>query len=118
MAFPHHTVITGIGIVSPLGASVSKFWERLLKGPAGIAPVTRFDASRFSCRLAAEVNDADLKIVDGPYAHEIGRMDRFVQYALAAADDALADSGIMSQGKGLPDGSLFIGVGMGGLPHI
>lgn len=118
MAVPYQVVITGVGLVSPLGRSVSDFWKGLVNRQSGIRPLTRFDASRFSCRLAAEIDHADLHIAEGPYAHEIKRMDRFIQYALAAADDASVKSGIMSQGEWPPDGSLFIGVGTGGLPHM
>lgn len=112
------TVITGVGIVSPLGASVSDYWERLLKGHVGIKLLTRFDPNRFFSRLAAEIEDSFVNIKDGPYSHEINRMDRFVRFAVSAADDALCDSGIESAVGNLSDGSLFIGVGMGGLPNI
>lgn len=110
--------ITGIGVISPLGATSAENWERLIAGHSGVGPVKRFDASRFSCRLAAEVVDGEWGVSEVPYAHELKRMDRFVQYALAAASHAFADSGILSDGACPPDGGVFIGVGTGGLPHL
>jgi 3-oxoacyl-[acyl-carrier-protein] synthase II len=118
MSAPHQVCITGTGVISPLGASVPEIWKRLLAGCSGIGPLRRFDASRFSCRLAAEIVDADLDFADSPYAHEMKRMDRFVQYAVAAAKDAVSSSGLMPQGTCPPDGGIFIGVGTGGLPHL
>jgi 3-oxoacyl-[acyl-carrier-protein] synthase II len=68
--------------------------------------------------LAAEVEDNYLKVEEGPFAHEIKRMDRFVRYALLAAEGAVADSGIQSTANAGDKAGLYIGVGMGGLPHI
>ncbi len=118
MSVPQQVCITGTGVVSPLGASVPGIWSRLLAGCSAIGPLRRFDASRFSCQLAAEVVDADLDFGDAPYAHEMKRMDRFVQYAAAAARDAFASSGLLAEGACPPDGGVFIGVGTGGLPHL
>jgi len=111
-------VITGVGIVSPLGVCPGKYWESLKNGQSGIGPLTRFDGSRFSCRLAAEVEDNYLKVKEGPFAHEVKRMDRFVRYALLAAEGAVADSGIQAAANTGDKAGLYIGVGMGGLPHI
>ena len=112
-------VITGIGVVSPLGNSRRAFTDRLYAGRSGVGPVTRFDARSFKCRLAAEADDEGLATaVRGPFSHEIARMDRFAQYALIAARDACGESGIAANGGLPPDGAVFMGVGLGGLPHI
>ena len=111
-------LITGIGVVSPIGNQPDRFWERMRYGCSGVGPVTRFDAERFSCRLAAEVVFEDPHPAKGRYAHEIRRMDRFVQYALAASRSALGDSGLRDAGGGTSGGGVFVGLGMGGLPHI
>ncbi len=108
-------VITGAGLVSPLGGSPRLFWERLLAGASGIGTLTRFPNERFACRLAAQVDDGELPPAIGPYAHELKRMDRFVRYAVAAAGDALEESRILETST---DGAAFIGVGMGGLPNM
>lgn len=111
-------VITGVGVVSPLGHSRDLFGERLFAGVSAVGPVTRFDASRFYCRLAAEVDDDGLMAASGPYSHEIERMDRFIRYALVASRAAIADSGISAGGELPESGGVYMGVGMGGLPHI
>ena len=118
MAIKHRVVITGVGVVSPLGSSDREFWKRLIAGCSGIGPLTRFNGCCFSSRLAAQIPDADAKITTGTYAHEIQRMDRFVRYALAAADDALTASELISHSACPSRGGVFIGVGMGGLPNM
>lgn len=118
MVSSRRVVITGVGIVSPLGACANEYWKQLIDGDSGIGPLTRFDSNRFSSRLAAEVDDADVDIKEGLYTHEITRMDRFVRYAISAADDALIDSGILSSKNSSVNGCLYVGVGMGGLPHM
>src|SRR4051812_34412832 len=118
MAPPHQVCITGTGVIAPLGVCPAAMWKALLGGQSAVGPVKRFDAGRFSSRLAAEIVDTDLSFDDSPYAHEARRMDRFVQYALAAARSAFADSGIVSRGECPPDGGVYIGVGTGGLPHL
>jgi 3-oxoacyl-[acyl-carrier-protein] synthase II len=111
-------VITGVGVVSSLGHSRGLFSERLFAGVSGVGPVTRFDASRFNCRLAAEVDEEGLEAASGPYSHEIERMDRFIRYSLVASRGAIAESGIAEGGKLPEGGAIYMGVGMGGLPHI
>ena len=118
MAMKHRVVITGVGVVSSIGSSDIEFWKRLITGCSGIGPLARFDACRFSSRLAFKVPDTDANIEMGDYTHEIQRMDRFVQYALAAADDALTASELSSHGALPPKGGVFIGVGIGGLSSM
>jgi 3-oxoacyl-[acyl-carrier-protein] synthase II len=115
---PYEVVITGIGVVSPLGSSRARFSAGLFAGASGVGPVTRFDPGRFQCRLAAEVAEEELEPPSGPFAHEISRMDRFVRYAIAASREAMAGSGLAGDGGLPPGGAVYVGVGMGGLPHI
>src|SRR4030065_2777440 len=85
-------VITGIGVVSPLGIGVQKNWEALLRGESGIGPITRFDASKHSTRIAGEVKNFDpLAFID---RKEARKMDLFIQLALAAAALAVEDTRI------------------------
>ena len=88
-------VITGMGALTPVGNNVPAFWEGLLAGKNGIGPVTRFDTAEYKAKLAAEVKGFDPEtVLEKP---EIRKTDRFVQYALAAAKEAMADSGIIGQ---------------------
>jgi 3-oxoacyl-[acyl-carrier-protein] synthase II len=115
-------VVTGVGTVTPLGCSFEQYWDGLAGGRSAVGPLRRFDADRFTCRLAAEVTLDDVEVANGRYGHEIRRMDLFVHFALAAARAAVADSnlpGLPSNGHRPPDaGGVFLGVGMGGLPHM
>lgn len=109
-------VVTGIGLVTPLGIGVGKNWEVLLRGESGIGPITRFDASRYTTRIAGEVKAFDpLVFID---KREARRMDRFIQFALAAAALAVEDAGI---DPALLEGDrtgVYIGSGIGGLATI
>jgi len=109
-------VITGIGVVSPLGIGVQKNWEALLRGQSGIGPITRFDASKHSTRIAGEVRNFDpLAFID---RKEARKMDLFIQLALAAAALAVEDAGI---DPALLEGDrtgVYIGSGIGGLATI
>ena len=81
-------VITGLGLVSPVGNSVAAGWANILAGRSGIANVSRFDASALSCRFAGEVKD--FQIEDYIPAKEARHMDKFIHYGLAAAIQASA----------------------------
>jgi len=109
-------VITGIGLVSPLGIGTRTNWEALLRGQSGIGPITRFDASRYSTRIAGEVKDFDpLAFIDKKDAR---KMDRFIQLAMAAAGLAVEDAAI---DPALLEGErtgVHIGSGIGGLQTI
>ena len=85
--------VTGIGIISPIGQSVEDFWQALLRGDCGIGPLTRFDTSAYKVKIAAEVKGFD-PTQHGMEASEARRMDLFVQYAMAAAHQAMADSAL------------------------
>jgi 3-oxoacyl-[acyl-carrier-protein] synthase II len=109
-------VITGVGLVTPLGIGLQKNWEALLRGESGIGPITRFDASRHATRIAGEVKAFDpLAFID---KREARRMDPFIQFALAAAALAVEDAGI---DPALLEGDrtgVYIGSGIGGLATI
>lgn len=85
-------VITGLGAITPLGNSVNEFWENILAGKSAAGPITKFDASKFKTRFACEVKD--FKIEEYIDKKEVKKYDLFTQYAIAAADQAIIDSGI------------------------
>ncbi|MEU1022611.1 beta-ketoacyl-[acyl-carrier-protein] synthase family protein [Streptomyces sp. NPDC005904] len=125
----HRVVVTGAGVLCPLGSTVDELWRGLVAGRSGIAPLTRFDAGRFSARHAGEVDDSVVTFAPGPLRFETGRMSAFARYALFAADRALEDSGLHgvtepgadggAARRGYPPGGgVYLGVAMGGLPSI
>jgi 3-oxoacyl-[acyl-carrier-protein] synthase II len=107
------TVITGLGCISPLGNDTDALWNNLLAGKSGVGRITHYDASTFECQIAAEVKDFD------PIARfgnrEARRMDRFSQFALAAAGQAIADSGLKIINENRDRIGVIIGSGIGGL---
>lgn len=108
--------ITGVGLVSALGDHLEDLWQSLESGISAVDVLTRFDPSRLPCRLAAEVRGDAYEIRDGDYAHEIRRAGRFVQYAVRAAEDALAHSAL-ELGEDLAS-ALYLGVSLGGLDKM
>ncbi len=117
-------VVTGLGMVSPLGASVESTWSNILAGESGAGPITRFDASDLSTRIAFEVKDGDgsngtLKRDDWIDPKEMRRFDDFIQFAMIAAKQAIKDSGYSPK---TPDeqyrSGVLVGSGIGGLPSI
>ena len=113
-------VVTGLGCISPVGNTVSDSWTNLLAGKSGIATVTAFDASALSCHFAGEVKGFD--ITQYIPEKEARHMDRFIHLGLAAAIDAVADSGL-PVGDALSEEQASrigcnIGAGIGGLPRI
>jgi len=106
-------VITGMGVVTPIGNSVKEFWEALLAGKNGVNPITLFDASGHTTRFAAEVKDFDPSPVLSPL--EIRKMDRFCQFAVYAADEAIRDSGLDLERINLDRAGAIIGSGIGGI---
>ena len=106
-------VITGMGVISPVGNSLKAFWDGLLVGVCGVGPITRFDTEGFKAKLAAEVKDfnpADFGM-DVPTQR---RMDKFTQYAVAAAKQAVEESGIV--GTVEPERlGVYVGSGIGGM---
>ncbi len=109
-------VITGVGMISPLGLDAPSTWEALLAGRSGIRPITKFDASQYSCRIAGEVRGFDPeRYIE---RKEARKMDTFTHYSIAASREALADSGLVI-GPGNADRvGVYIGSGIGGLPLL
>ncbi|HEY2943046.1 MAG TPA: beta-ketoacyl-ACP synthase II [Vicinamibacteria bacterium] len=116
MADNRRVVITGVGLVSPLGVGTEPTWSGLLAGKSGLANITLFDASRHSTRFAAEVKGFDpLNWVE---KKDVKKMDRFIQFAVAAADFALADSGLKIDAAEADMIGVYIGSGIGGFATI
>jgi 3-oxoacyl-[acyl-carrier-protein] synthase II len=117
-------VVTGLGMVSPLGANVETTWKRILAGESGAAPITRFDASDLSTRIAFEVKEGDgsngtLKRDDWVESKDQRRFDDFIQFALIAAKQAMADSGYEPKTEDQKyRAGVLIGSGIGGLGTI
>lgn len=105
-------VVTGVGAVTPVGNSVGEMWDALVNGRSGIAPVTQFDASQHSSRIAGEVKDFDATEWMSP--KEMERNDPFVRFAIAAAKQALADSGLQIEEANADRVGVLIGSGIGG----
>jgi len=109
-------VITGIGLVTPLGVGTQKNWEALLRGESGIGPVTRFDISRFATRFAGEIKDFDpLPFIE---KKEVRKMDLFIQYAIVAAQLAVEDSGIAPAALEGDRTGVCVGSGIGGIGSL
>ncbi|WP_432573709.1 beta-ketoacyl-[acyl-carrier-protein] synthase family protein [Kineococcus sp. SYSU DK005] len=103
-------VVTGVGVVAPGGPTRDSFWQLLVDGRTATRPITFFDASRFRSRIAAEV-DIDFS-ARGLTTHEIARTDRFTRFAMVAADEAVADSGLdLSSGTGVDHDRLAVSLG-------
>ena len=88
----NRVVVTGLGVVSPLGIGVETFWEGMLAGKSGIGPIDTFDAANHKTHFAGLVRDFNPEERFGK--KEARKMDRFTQFGLAAAEEALADSGL------------------------
>jgi 3-oxoacyl-[acyl-carrier-protein] synthase II len=106
-------VITGMGVISPVGNNRDEFWKSLTEGRNGIGQITRFDVSKYSARIAGEVKDFDpAQFID---RKELRRMDRCTHYAMAAAKMAIEDSGIKLEGELAERTGVIIGSGIGGI---
>jgi 3-oxoacyl-[acyl-carrier-protein] synthase II len=109
-------VITGIGMVSPLGLGTRENWDALVRGTSGVGPITRFDTSAFSCRIAGEVRGFNPE--DWVGKKDVKKMDLFIHYALAASDMALKDAAFTVTPAEAERVGVYIGSGIGGLPSI
>ena len=116
MSVKRRVVVTGLGIVSPLGNDLETTWSNILKGISGAAKITKFDASEFATTFAAELKDYDH--ISGLTPKEKRRVDPFVQYAITASDQAIIDSGINSDEIDPARIGVSIGSGIGGLGSI
>jgi 3-oxoacyl-[acyl-carrier-protein] synthase II len=109
-------VITGIGLVSSLGIGTEATWQALLAGTSGVTRVTRFDITAYAAQIAAEVKGFDP--LDFVEKKDVKKMDVFIQYALAASQFAMDDSGLRITPENAPDVGVFIGSGIGGFQTI
>ncbi|MEC4804484.1 MAG: beta-ketoacyl-ACP synthase II [Jaaginema sp. PMC 1079.18] len=109
----HRVVVTGLGAITPIGKTLTEYWEGLMTGRNGIAPITLFDPSRHACRIAGEVKDFD------PHQYlerkEAKRMDRFAQFGVCASKQAVADAQLEINDLNAEQIGVLIGTGVGGL---
>jgi 3-oxoacyl-[acyl-carrier-protein] synthase II len=109
-------VITGLGIISPVGTGVPSAWQNIVAGKSGITRITHFDASQFACQVAGEVKDFD--VTQYLSAKDARRMDRFIHFGLVAGMEAFKDSGLQVTEQNAERIGVNIGSGIGGLPMI
>jgi 3-oxoacyl-[acyl-carrier-protein] synthase II len=106
-------VVTGLGALTPIGNTVSEYWEGLTTGKSGAAPITHFDASKFKTQFACEVKGFDVK--DHLDRKEARKLDPFSQYAMVSSTEAMADSGLMESDPDTDRIGVIWGSGIGGL---
>ena len=109
-------VVTGLGIVSPVGLNLKETWTNIVAGKSGVVLIDTFDTSEFSSKIAATVKGFDATTVIP--AKDLKKMDTFIHYGLVAADEALKDSGLEITEKNADRVGVAIGSGIGGLPMI
>jgi 3-oxoacyl-[acyl-carrier-protein] synthase II len=109
-------VVTGLGLITPLGTGVEKNWEALMAGRSGIGPITRFDISDYPTKIAGQVPDFDP--LDWIEKKDVRKMDLFIQYAMGAAEQAMRQSGLQITEDNADDVGVLVGVGIGGLCTI
>ncbi|HAH19620.1 MAG TPA: beta-ketoacyl-[acyl-carrier-protein] synthase II [Candidatus Omnitrophica bacterium] len=110
----HRVVVTGLGVISAIGNDIPTFWNSLKEGRSGVGPITTFDPSRFDSRIAAEVKGFDPALY-GLSTKDTKRMDKFVQYAVAASKQAITDSGLELDKEDRARIGTLIGSGIGSL---
>jgi len=109
-------VVTGLGLLTPVGNTVDESWSNIVAGKSGIAPITSFDASQFSARISGSVKNFDpLQYIS---SKEVKKMDAFIHYGLAAGIQALEDSGLEVTDENAERIGVAVGSGIGGLPTI
>lgn len=109
-------VVTGLGVVSPVGIGVKAAWDNIIAGKSGITQITKFDTSAFASTIAGEVKDFNVE--DYLSAKDARRMDTFIQYGLVAAMEAVKDSGIVATEENAERIGVSIGSGIGGMQYI
>ena len=107
-------VITGLGIISPVGNTVEQAWQNIVAGRSGIDRVTRFDASSFPVQIAGEVKN--FNVADYLPLKDARRMDTFIHYGMAAGIQAIKDAGLEAHPANAERIGVSIGSGIGGLP--
>lgn len=106
-------VVTGMGVVSPVGLTAAETWKNMLAGKSGVGPITLFDATEFKTKIAAEVSDFDpLNYFDSKDAR---KLDRYTQFAMVASDEAIASSGLDLDKENRDRIGVLIGSGIGGM---
>lgn len=113
---PRRVVVTGLGLISPVGNSVATAWDNLIAGRTGIATITKFDHSALNVHFAGEVKDFNVE--DYVSAKEARHMDTFIHYGIAAGTQAIRDSGITITDQNAERIGVMVGSGIGGLPMI
>jgi len=106
-------VVTGLGALTPIGNNINEYWDALVSGKSGCAPITYFDTEKFKTKFACEIKNFDFTEYFG--RKEIRRLDKFAQYALVASDEAIADSGIDLETVDKYRVGVIWGAGIGGL---
>lgn len=109
-------VITGLGTVNPLGNNVEETWKKVQENACGIGPITHFDTENFTVKMAGEVKDLNVEDILGK--KESKRMDRFTQFAMIAAKEAMEDSGLDPEKEDTNRCGVLVSSGIGGLPTI
>jgi 3-oxoacyl-[acyl-carrier-protein] synthase II len=109
-------VVTGVGLITPLGVGVEKSWDAMIRGESGIRRITQFDASSFPTQIAGEVEGFNPEDYIEP--KEVKKMDRFIHFGVAAASMAVKDSGLKIDENNADRIGVIVGAGMGGLPAI
>ncbi|WP_456436086.1 beta-ketoacyl-ACP synthase II [Thermovibrio ammonificans] len=109
-------VITGLGVVSPVGSNLETFWENITAGKSGVGKITKFDASNYPVQIAAEVKD--FNPADYFDKREVRRLDPFIQFAVAAAQQAVDMAGLETSGVDKERVGVVVGSGIGGLTTI
>lgn len=112
----HRVVVTGLGVVSPIGNRLADYWQGLKEGRSGIDDVSLFDCSDYPTKIAGEVTGFDVDAVFDK--GEARRFDRFSKFALAAANEAIKDSGVLDSNPNLNEIGCVIGTGIGGLGYL
>ena len=116
MRSTRRVVVTGLGIVSPVGNTVATAWDNIIHGRSGIDHITAFDVSTFSCRIAGEVRDFDPAEYMAP--KDVRKYDTFIHYGVAAAMQAMNDSGLEVTEANAPRIGAMVGAGIGGIATI
>ena len=112
----NRVVITGMGAVTPIGNDVNSFWNNIKEGTCGIDVIKSFDISDFKCKLGAEVKDFDATVAIDK--REARKMDKYCQYAMVAADEAVKNSGLDLETIDRERLAVVVGSGIGGLSTI